>query len=43
VVFGTLPDEIAMVGVVMIVTAGLYVLHRERKVRNRTTPPKSTH
>jgi len=42
-VFGTLPDEIAMVGVVMIVGAGLYVLHRERKVRSRTTPPKSPH
>jgi drug/metabolite transporter (DMT)-like permease len=33
VVFGTLPDEIAMVGVVMIVGAGIYVLHRERQLR----------
>ncbi len=29
IVFGTLPDEIAMIGVVLIVGAGLYVLHRE--------------
>lgn len=28
-VFGTLPDMLAMVGVVLIVGAGLYVLHRE--------------
>jgi drug/metabolite transporter (DMT)-like permease len=42
-VFGSLPDELALVGVVMIVGAGLYVLHRERKVRRAMRPPKTTH
>ncbi len=42
-VFGTLPDEVAMIGVVMIVGAGLYVLHRERMVRRSVQPPKPTH
>ena len=41
-VFGTLPDEIAMIGVVMIVGAGLYVLHREHMVRRSVRPPRPT-
>ena len=41
VVFGTLPDTVAAVGVVLIVGAGLYILHREtmRRGRPRPVPP----
>ena len=39
VVFGTLPDEIAMVGVVLIIGAGLYVLHREHLRRKAAQSP----
>ncbi len=36
VVFGTLPDALAMVGVVLIVGGGVYVFHREA---TRRPPP----
>lgn len=41
VVFGTLPDAVAAVGIVLIVGAGLYILHREtiRRGRPRPLPP----
>ena len=42
-VFGTLPDEISLIGIAMIVSAGLHVLHRERKIRRATRPFKPTH
>tara|TARA_B100000676_G_scaffold313409_1_gene394358 strand:+ start:158 stop:1015 length:858 start_codon:yes stop_codon:yes gene_type:complete len=37
-VFGTLPDALAALGMVMIVGAGLYVLHRETVRRGRPRP-----
>lgn len=41
VVFGTLPDAIAAAGIMLIVGAGLYILHREtmRRGRPRAVPP----
>ena len=41
VVFGTLPDAMAAAGIVLIVGAGLYILHREtmRRGRPRPVPP----
>ena len=41
VVFGTLPDAMAAAGILLIVGAGLYILHREtmRRGRPRPVPP----
>jgi len=38
-VFGTLPDAMAGAGIVLIVGAGLYILHRETIRRGRPRPP----
>jgi drug/metabolite transporter (DMT)-like permease len=37
-VFGTLPDAVAAAGIVLIVGAGLYILHRETIRRGRPRP-----
>lgn len=39
VVFGETPSWIALVGILFILGAGLYILHRERIRRRRPTPP----
>ena len=38
-VFGTLPDVPTVVGAIVLVIAGLYVLHRERVTMSTTADP----
>ena len=40
--FGELPDRWTIVGAVIIVLAGLYVLHRETQLKRRATPMTAT-
>ncbi len=40
--FGELPDRWTIVGAVIIVLAGLYVLHRETQLKRRATPVTAT-
>lgn len=40
--FGELPDRWTIVGAVIIVLAGLYVLHRETQLKRRETPVSAT-
>jgi drug/metabolite transporter (DMT)-like permease len=40
-VWGELPDRWSLVGMVIVVTAGLYTFYRERKLRRLATQRKS--
>ena len=43
-VFGDFPNSMTWVGIAVISTSGLYVIHRERvNARVRVTPPSPTH
>jgi drug/metabolite transporter (DMT)-like permease len=42
VLWGDVPNLLAVAGIAVVVAAGLYILHRERAVRQRATPYRET-